>query len=116
MALEARKILPGGCWDYIHEIYNQAGYPHAKRKTVIASSKDKGPYAEINAIQPGDWLYYINHSYGGSEHSAIFVAWLDKTNKTGLMLSYGGERRRQPARYLSYDLSSVYQIVRPVEQ
>lgn len=105
------EILPGGCWDYINHVYNRAGFPTNKRKNIYRSVK-AGPYADVNLIQYGDWLYYVNHSYGGVEHSAIFVDWVDKENKQALMLSYGGEKRQQPARYLVYDLSSVYQIVR----
>ncbi len=109
------EILPGSCWDYINTVYNRAGYPSHKRKTVFKSIK-KGPYADADLIQHGDWLYYINHSYGDIEHSAIFVDWIDKENKEALMLSYGGEKRQSPARYLAYDLSSVYQIVRGVSK
>ena len=105
------EILPGGCWDYINHVYNRAGFPTNKRKNIYRSVK-AGPYADVELIQYGDWLYYVNHSYGGVEHSAIFVDWVDKENKQALMLSYGGEKRQQPARYLVYDLSSVYQIVR----
>ncbi len=107
------EILPGGCWDYINHVYNRAGFPTNKRKNIYRSVK-AGPYADVNLIQFGDWLYYVNHSYGGVEHSAIFVDWVDQENKQALMLSYGGEKRQQPARYLVYDLSSVYQIVRGV--
>jgi len=108
------EIIPGGCWDYANEVYNRAGYPNrsGKRQTVFKGSRDNGPYADISLIQHGDFLYYINHSYGGIEHSAIFVDWLDYGDKIGLMLSYGGESRQAPARYLPYDLSNVYRIVR----
>jgi hypothetical protein len=113
--IEDQLVLPGGCWDYINEVYNRAGYPNKakKRQTVFKGSKQKGPYAEVSLIQPGDFLEYINHSYNDIEHSAIFVDWINFPNKEALMLSYGGERRREPARYLPYDLSHVYRIVRP---
>jgi hypothetical protein len=112
--IEDELILPGGCWDYINEVYNRAGYPNqrSKRQTIFKGTKARGPYADISQIQPGDFLYYINHSYGDIEHSAIFVDWVDYDNKQALMLSYGGENRRQPARYLPYDLSHVYRIIR----
>ncbi|EDN71465.1 conserved hypothetical protein [Beggiatoa sp. PS] len=84
------------------------------QKTILINYflKEKGPYAKLNLIQPGDFLYYINHSYEDIEHSAIFVDWVDSQNKQALMLSYGGESRQEPARYLPYDLSHVYRIVR----
>jgi len=112
--IEDGLILPGGCWDYINEVYNRAGYPNqrSKRQTVFKGTKNRGPYADISQIQPGDFLYYINHSYKDIQHSAIFVDWVDYDKKQALMLSYGGENRQQPARYRPYDLSHVYRIIR----
>ncbi|KHD07055.1 hypothetical protein PN36_14810 [Candidatus Thiomargarita nelsonii] len=109
--IENKVILPGGCWDYIHEIYNRAGYPNlpTKREDVF-KSVSTGPYANINLFRLGDFLYFINHSYKNFEHSAIFIDWLD--NKQALMLSYAGENRHQPARYFPYDLSSVFRVIR----
>ena len=113
MALIDKVIITGSCWDYANEIYNRAGYPnHPKKRYTVFKGKKKGPYANIYSIQSGDFLYYINHSYGDVEHSAIFVDWLDYHNKHALMLSYGGENRRKPARYKSYKLSSVFRIIR----
>lgn len=111
MALINRDIIKGSCWDYIHEVFNRAGYPMNKRKTVFKSHINKGPYAH-DQIQAGDWLYFKNHNYKNNPHSSIFVQWEDKANKQALMLSYAGERRKQPARYKVYDLRSVYQIIR----
>ena len=67
----------------------------------------------MSALQPGDFLSYINHSYRGSEHSAIFVAWLDRSRKEALMMSYVGGKRRKPGGYRSYLLSHVYMVMRP---
>lgn len=109
-----KKIVRGGCWDYINAIWNKAGFPPKKRRTVFKSAKT-GPYARAAKIQSGDWLYFINHSYGNIEHSAMFIAWEDEKNMQGYMLSYAGERKKKPARYKVYDLSSVYQVIRPKE-
>ena len=111
MALVSGEIIQGGCWDYANSIYNRAGYKK-HRETVFKGDKDYGPYADASLIQHGDFLYYVNHSYGDVEHSAIFVDWLDYHTKTALMLSYAGEHRRQPARYKPYELTNVYQIIR----
>ncbi len=108
------KIIRGGCWDYANAIYNQAGYPDQKRKTVFKGGKANGPYASPDMVKPGDWLYYVNTDYGNIEHSAIFVDWVGK--KQGMMISYAGERRREPAQYSTYNLSKVYQIIRPVDR
>ncbi len=112
MALAEQKIIRGSCWDYVNTVFRRAGYAN-KLETVFDSPKYRGRYAKASQIKPGDWLYYINHSYNGIEHSAIFIDWVDK--KHALMLSYAGEGRRKPARYLTYDLSHVYKIVRAVD-
>ena len=116
MTVDTQRIVRGSCWDYSNEVYNRAGYPNTRknRATVFKGTKKNGPYAKANQIKPGDWLYFINHSYNGVEHSSIFVKWTDYNQRIGLMLSYGGERRNQPARCREYDLSNVYQIIRPV--
>ena len=110
MALNERAIIQGGCWDYLDAVFKRAG---VTRDTVHKGIYRQGPYAASHEIQAGDWLYYINHGYNGVEHSGLFVGWVDESAKQALMLSYAGENRREPARYKVYDLSNVYQIMRP---
>ena len=104
-------IIRGSCWDYLDAAFTRAGYPHSKRQIVYHKPK-AGPYVNIRHIQPGDWLCFVNHSYGNVEHSGLFVGWIDRRRKQGLILSYPGERRNKPGRYRPYDLSSVYHIMR----
>lgn len=108
------EVIRGGCWGYLNAVYLKAGYPKAKRQRVYFSRKS-GPYAPSNMIQPGDWLYYVNHDYHDIEHSGIFIDWIDHDRKIALILSYAGEKRREAARYKRYDLSSVYRIMRPLD-
>jgi len=117
MTLVNKEIVRGSCWDYADTVYQRAGFSRQsqQRQIIFKGSKRNGPYADISQIKPGDFLYYINHSYGGVEHSAIFIDWEDKKKKIALMLSYGGENRKSPARYRVYDLSHVYHITRPKE-
>jgi len=110
MALNERTIIKGGCWDYLNAVFNRAG---VSRNTIHKGTYGQGPYANSSEIEVGDWLYYINHGYNGVEHSGLFVGWVDKNAKQALILSYAGENRREPARYRVYDLSNVYQIMRP---
>ncbi len=110
MALNERTIIQGGCWDYLDEVFKRAG---VARDTVHKGAYEQGPYANSNDIEVGDWLYYINHGYNDVEHSGLFVGWVDERAKQALILSYAGESRREPARYRVYDLSNVYQIMRP---
>jgi len=110
MALNERTIIKGGCWDYLNAVFNRAG---VTRNTIHKGTYAQGPYAASSDIEAGDWLYYINHGYNGVEHSGLFVGWVDERAKQALILSYAGENRREPARYRVYDLSNVYQIMRP---
>ena len=110
MALNERTIIQGGCWDYLNAVFNRAG---VTRDTIHKGTYGQGPYASSSEIEAGDWLYYINHGYNGVEHSGLFVGWVDERAKQALILSYAGENRREPARYRVYDLSNVYQIMRP---
>jgi len=110
--VEHGVIVRGSCWDYLNVVFSRAGFPADKRTVLYRSSKN-GPYADIRSVRPGDWLYYINHSYGDIEHSGLFIGWINRTRRQGLILSYGGERRNKPGRYRPYDLSHIYQIIRP---
>lgn len=110
--VESRVIIQGACWDYLNAAFTRAGFP-PERRTVPYRRGKGGPYVDLDRIRPGDWLYYINHSYGDIEHSGLFIDWIDRPHHIGLILSYAGERRRRPGRYRPYDLSHVYQITRP---
>jgi len=109
--VEQKKIIVGSCWDYINAIYKESNATRVR----IFSSKKAGPYANIDAIKPGDWLYHINHSYHNIEHSGLFITWLDKNRTKALMLSYAGEHKKNPARFRAYDINNTYQIMRAKE-
>lgn len=110
MALNERTIIQGSCWDYLNAVFKRAG---VTRDTIHKGTYSQGPYVNSGEIEVGDWLYYINHGYNGVEHSGLFVGWVDEQAKQALILSYAGESRREPARYRVYDLSNVYQVMRP---
>jgi len=106
------EIIPGGCWDYLNAGFDRAGLPEQRRQMVFSGDAKAGPYADPATFLPGDWLYYVNHSYGDIEHSGVFVDWTDYARSEGLVLSYAGEQRNEPGRYKVYDLSHVYRITR----
>lgn len=110
MALDNKEIIKGSCWDYLNEAFSRAG---VGRNKVFTGEYPYGPFVDTNEIQPGDWLYYVNHSYNDVEHSGLFVGWLNREANQALILSYAGERRQEPARYKSYDVSHTYNIIRP---
>ena len=110
MALVDKAIVKGTCWTYINAVFKRAGYD--KEKHIVFRSKKSGPYVSTDSIKPGDWLYYINHAYHSIDHSGIFVRWVDKQNKIGLVLSYVGRYRKKPGRYKEYNLKDVFFITR----
>jgi len=106
-----QEIIIGGCWDYINAAYNRAGYPIKLRESIF-KSKFQGPYVTDEKILPGDWLYFVNHSYNDTEHSAIFVGWTNEKKKEALMISYDGEKRKKPGILKKYILTNIYNIFR----
>lgn len=111
MALDKKEIVKGSCWDYLNAAFNRAG---VARDTIFKGQYPHGPFVDTNQIQPGDWLYYVNHNYNDVEHSGLFVGWINRTQNQALILSYAGENRREPARYKVYDVSHTYNIMRPM--
>jgi hypothetical protein len=111
-----KEIVVGACWDYINAVFNRAGFPDGFRTTVY-KSKFHGPYLNLKdeTLKPGDWLYFVNHSFRESEHSAIFVDWADKDKKIAWMVSYVGGNKKQPAFYKKYSVANIYNIVRAKE-
>jgi len=109
--IENQEIVKGSCWSFISAVFKRSGFATNSRETIF-KSKLKGPYAELDLIKPGDWLYYINNSHGGIDHSAIFVGWINLPKKEALMISYAGGNQEKPARYKKYDLRHIYNIIR----
>ncbi len=112
MALINRELVKGSCWDYANAIFERAGYPYRGKREVVMNTKGDALAINFKSIQPGDFLSYVNHSFNDIKHTAIFVDWIDFDRKIGLMLSYAGQHRKEPARYKAYDLSDVYYVAR----
>ncbi len=111
MTLDNKEIIKGSCWDYLNAVFGRA---MVNREKVFVGQYPQGPFIDTNEIQAGDWLYFVNHSYYDIEHSGLFVGWVDAFANQALILSYAGENRREPARYKVYDISHVYNVMRPV--
>lgn len=110
MTLDNKEIIRGSCWDYLNAAFQRAG---VNKDTVFKGEYPYGPFIDTSQIQPGDWLYYVNHSYNDVEHSGLFVGWLNRDTNQALILSYAGESRNEPARYKVYDVSHTYNVMRP---
>lgn len=111
MALITKTVVLGSCWDFVNEVFNRAGVSASKK--VVYKTKKAGPYADSRLVQPGDWVYHVNHNSNNIDHSAIFVCWKDYTSRQAVTLSYAGRNRNVPARYGVYDLRSIFAIFRP---
>jgi len=111
MALVDKSIIKGSCWDFVNAVYNRSGFTGSKA-TVFKSTK-KGPYAPSSLVQPGDWIYHINHQFNNGEHSAIFICWKDYAKRIGITLSYIGMNRNAPGKFDEYILDNIYSIFRP---
>ncbi len=114
MVLEEKTVINGSCWNWVNECFTRAGYG-TKRHVAFRSTR-KGPFADADAIQAGDWLYFVNHSYRRIGHSGIFVYWVNKEKRIGVVLSYVGRNRKESGRYHKYYLRDVYNITRPGEK
>ncbi len=111
MALITKTVILGSCWDFVNEVFNRAGVAASKR--VIFKTKKAGPYADSRLVQPGDWVYHVNHNSNNIDHSAIFICWKDYATRQAVTLSYAGRNRNVPGRYGVYDLRSIFAIFRP---
>ncbi|MEY3089852.1 MAG: hypothetical protein RL113_168 [Pseudomonadota bacterium] len=111
MMLEDVRVH-GGCWDYLNATYRKAGFPLSSLKKVFTGSM-KGSFVHQDILKPGDWIYYINHSYHDIQHSGMFVGWADRSRNIGITLSYSGNNRCETLKYDRYDLSHVYSVMRP---
>jgi hypothetical protein len=108
-------VIMGSCWDYLNAIYSKLEAQSFK-KNELYMTKKAGPFAPKNMLQPGDWVYHINHQWYGVEHSAIFVCWKDYENGIAITLSYMGMNRYKTAQFGEYNLNSVYAIFRLEDQ
>ncbi len=112
--LDAGIILKGSCYGFVSAVYEDSGFP-AKKRSVVFSGKEAGPYADPAIFQAGDWLYFT-HSYSATiGHSAIFVTWLDFGERVALTIDYPGNERAEPGRFRVADLYKVWGVNRPRE-
>ena len=106
--LDAQTVTRGSCYTWVNAVYRRAGGPRA----AVFDGDRRTRWAEASMLQPGDWVFFVNHSYGDVTHSAIFVAWIDEPARVALMVSYPGENRDAPGRFGDYALTNVYRLVR----
>ncbi len=109
MSFVSKTVVKGSCWGFVNAVFKKAGVT----KETIYTSKESGPYASVNLLKPGDWIYHVNYSFRNVGHSAIFVCWKDKSKKEAITMSYVGMNRPVPGRLDVANLKGVYSIFRP---
>ena len=109
-----RQMVVGSCWDFVNAVYYAAGYPPDRRQSVF-HGRQKGPYANLRLLRPGDWVMHVNYELGRIGHSGIFVRWLDRRRSLALMLDYVGMHRRVMGKLSEHNLSRVFAVLRPRE-
>ncbi len=101
-------VVRGSCYTWLRAVYARA----MGRHRVVYAGSPRPRFARFELLRPGDWVFFINHSYRNTTHSAIFVGWADPRAHVALMASYVGGNRTAPGRFSTYALTNVYQVVR----
>ncbi len=101
-------VVRGSCYTWLRAVYARA----TGRSQVVYAGRPRPRFTRFELLRPGDWVFFINHSYGNNTHSAMFVGWSDPRARVALMASYVGGNRTAPGRFSTYSLTNVYQVVR----
>jgi len=112
IAFVEKRIIKGGCWDFVNAVYTEAGFVQKQRR-VVFQGKRQGPYAKADVLRPGDWIMHVNLEAGRVEHSGIFVKWADRARRVALALDYAGNSRPTPGRLSRHEYSQVFTVLRP---
>lgn len=110
-------VVRGSCYRYIDTIFDEAGYSGWRRRSRVFRNPPRGPYADLDLIEPGDWLWIVNYPDADpvGTHSVLFVEWEDRERGYARVVSYVGGRRDRPGDLVGYDVSRTYSIMRAVE-
>lgn len=114
---EESTVVRGSCYDYVSAVYDRAGFGGRRAREAVFHGPRRGPYADLDLISPGDWLYIVAYPDARpvGTHSVLFVRWEDRSAGQALVLSYVGGRADRSADLLSRDVSRTYTILRARE-
>lgn len=110
------ETVRGSCYAYLSEVFDRAGHDGWRTRTIVYQAGPNGPYADLDLIRPGDWLYIVNNpdSTPVGTHSVLFVGWEDRANGYARTISHAGwAAGASPGRESHYDISRTYRIIRP---
>ncbi|MBX3251811.1 MAG: hypothetical protein KF901_31825 [Myxococcales bacterium] len=104
--------IQASCYAYLSEVYARAGHSSWRNRTIVYRQERTGPYADLDLIRPGDWLYIVTGP--NSVHSVMFVSWEDKSRGYARTISHPGWfAGPHTGRESGYDVSQTYRIIRP---
>lgn len=106
----------GSCYRYLSEVFARAGHDSWRTRSIVHASEREGPYADLDRIRPGDWLYIVNHpeTTPMGTHSVLFLGWDDRAHGYARVLQHSGGGSESAGEERTYDVSRTYRIVRPV--
>ncbi len=110
------ETVRGSCYAYLSEVFDRAGHDGWRTRSIVHQAGSSGPYADLDLIRPGDWLYIVNNpdSTPVGTHSVLFVGWEDRANGYARTISHAGwAAGDSPGRESTYDVTRTYRIIRP---
>lgn len=115
--MSSGELIQGSCYRFLSEVYDRAGHRSWRKRRVVFREGRDGPYANLDLIRPGDWLYIVNDPGRTpvGTHSVMFVRWTDKARGYGSVISHPGWGAPTTGRESTYDLSMTYRIIRPTD-
>lgn len=114
--IAGREAINGSCHRYLTEVFERAGHGGWRTRRVVYQEGRNGPYADLDLIRPGDWLYIVNHPHRDpvGTHSVLFVGWQDRAAGYAHVIEHPGWGAATTGRERTYDVSRTYRITRPV--
>ncbi|MGE0790602.1 MAG: hypothetical protein AB7S26_33295 [Sandaracinaceae bacterium] len=108
--------IQGSCYHYLSEVFSRAGHDGWRSRRVVYNGHRNGPYANLDLIRPGDWLYIVNHpeSTPVGTHSVLFVGWQDRASGYANVIEHSGWGAAMTGQERGYDVSRTYRITRPI--
>jgi hypothetical protein len=110
------ETVRGSCYSYLSEVFDRAGNDGWRSRTIVYQAGPNGPYADLDLIRPGDWLYIVNNpdSTPVGTHSVLFVGWEDRASGYARTISHPGwAAGASPGRESTYYITRTYRIIRP---
>jgi hypothetical protein len=108
-------VIEGSCYRYLSEVFARAGNEGWRNRSTVFHAERNGPYANLDLIRPGDWLYIVNHpeSTPVGTHSVLFVSWIDRSRGHAQVIEHSGWGSPSAGQERGYDVSRTYGILRP---